>query len=185
MSLAPFADLFAPPRSDPRGEELYARTFLVHPILSLECGWHLYGEEYERGVLMARIRERMRALGVPEAPELPDHLANVLPLADAMDEEERGLFVGAVVLPAVRRMVEGLKADRRVADMASDLSLKKKDRELLEAGAVRPSESPYLPALESLLAALEAVPGALEAEADLPARPAPGARTFCEACRGR
>ena len=195
MSLAEIGELFLYP-DQPRldldlsldeQQALHTRTFDVHPILCLECGWHLYGEEYERGVLRTKIRSAMRDRGVAEAPELPDHLVNVLRLADALDAEERGPFVGAVALPAVRRMIEGLRADRRVADSASDLSLKKKDRELLEAAAPPPRESPYLPVLVRLLALLEAVPGAREAEAEVPPRSAKTNDPFtaCGTCHVR
>lgn len=195
MSLSKVGEIFLYPQA-PRPEfglsldelqALHTRTFDVHPILCLECGWHLYGEEYERGILMTKIRSALRERGVAEAPELPDHLVNVLRLADALGVEERGPFVGAVALPAVRRMIENLRADRRVADSASDLSLKKKDRELLEADAPPPRESPYLPMLDRLLALLEAVPGAREAEAAAPPRTARSNDPFtaCGTCHVR
>lgn len=88
-------------------EELYTRTFDVNPITSLEIGWHLYGEAYERGAFLVKMRELLRQHGVPESTELPDHLVHVLQLLGRMDDAGREAFIGAFLQPALKKMLEG------------------------------------------------------------------------------
>jgi len=85
-------------------EELYTRTFDVNPVSSLETGWHLFGEDYNRGAFLVRMRGLLRECGIEEGAELPDHLESVLRLLDVLDEERAGELVRQFVLPAVRKM---------------------------------------------------------------------------------
>lgn len=85
-------------------EEAFTAVFEVNPACALEIGWHLFGEDYERGMLLVRLREELRKYGLSEQVELPDHLIHVLPLIGAMEEGEARRFVQACVLPAVARM---------------------------------------------------------------------------------
>ena len=41
-------------------EEAFTGTFDVNPACALEVGWHLFGEEYARGMFLVRMREEMR-----------------------------------------------------------------------------------------------------------------------------
>jgi nitrate reductase delta subunit len=59
-------------------QELYAATFDLDPACSLEVGWHLFGENYERGEFLVKMRGELRRLGVAESTELPDHLTHAL-----------------------------------------------------------------------------------------------------------
>ncbi len=88
-------------------EELYTRTFDINPISSLEIGWHLYGEAYERGAFLVKMRDLLRRHNVPESTELPDHLVHALEVLSKMEEEEANPFITACVLPAVRKMLDG------------------------------------------------------------------------------
>jgi len=91
-------------------EELYTRTFDVNPVCSLEIGWHLFGEDYNRGAFLVRARGLLRAHGIAEGTELPDHLESVLLLLDAMERAgggEAGPFARRFVLPALRKMRAG------------------------------------------------------------------------------
>lgn len=90
-------------------QELYTVTFDLNPTCSLEVGWHLFGENYDRGMLMAKIRELMRRHGVAETAELPDHVVHVLPLLARLDPESAADFAGAVVLPALAKMLAAFK----------------------------------------------------------------------------
>ena len=89
-------------------QELYTRTFDLNPVCSLDVGWHLYGEAYERGRFLVRMREMLRQVGVAEGKELPDHLTAVLPALGRLAPDEAAAFTSAYVLPALRRMLEGL-----------------------------------------------------------------------------
>jgi len=94
--------------STPDLQELYTRTFDLNPVCALDVGWHLYGEAYERGRFLVRMREMLRQVGIAEGTELPDHLTAVLPALGRLAPEEAGAFAAAYVLPALRRMLEGL-----------------------------------------------------------------------------
>jgi nitrate reductase molybdenum cofactor assembly chaperone NarJ/NarW len=61
-------------------QELYTTTFDLNPVATLEAGWHLWGEQYERGRFLAELRERQDALGLDPGNELPDHLTILLPM---------------------------------------------------------------------------------------------------------
>ncbi len=83
-----------------QAEELFTRTFDLNPVCSLEVGWHLYGETYERGAFLVRCREALRRHGVGEEGELPDHLSHLLPLLARLDGAEASAFAPQVVRAA-------------------------------------------------------------------------------------
>jgi nitrate reductase delta subunit len=88
-------------------EELFTRTFDINPQCTLELGWQLYGEDYNRGAFLVRMRELMREKGVEEGTELPDHIMHVLPVLGRMSREEASDFSLRFALPAVNKMLEG------------------------------------------------------------------------------
>jgi nitrate reductase delta subunit len=69
-------------------EELYTRTFDLNPVATLELGWHLWGEQYERGRFLADLRALQEGLGVEMTSELPDHLTVVLLTLARMESPE-------------------------------------------------------------------------------------------------
>lgn len=87
-------------------QELFTATFDLNPVCSLELGWHLFGENYDRGLLLVRLRELLRQHGIAETGELPDHLAYALQLIARMDAEARHDFAAAIVLPALGKMLD-------------------------------------------------------------------------------
>lgn len=89
-------------------EENYSRTFDINPACALEIGWHLFGEEYARGLFLVRLRGEMQLRGLEESAELPDHITHVLGVVAEMDHDEAQRFVQACVLPAVDKMLEKL-----------------------------------------------------------------------------
>lgn len=89
-------------------EEAFTRTFDVSPTCALEVGWHLFGEEYARGMFLVRMREEMRKYGIAESVELPDHITHVLAVIAAMPDDEAERFVLACVEPAVGKMRQAL-----------------------------------------------------------------------------
>ena len=92
-------------------QELYTSTFDLQPACSLDLGWHLFGEEYERGALLARMRSLLRVYGIEERNELPDHLSHALLLLAHMERAEAEDFAGAIVAPALERMLKAIPAD--------------------------------------------------------------------------
>lgn len=70
-------------RVSPSGlQELYTITFDLNPVATLEVGWHLWGEQYERGRFLADLRGRQDLLGLDAGTELPDHLTVLLQMLD-------------------------------------------------------------------------------------------------------
>jgi len=90
-------------------QELFTRTFDMNPVCSLELGWHLFGENYERGLLLVRMREELRRCEVQESTELPDHLTHVLELLGRMDHARAEDFAAACVLPALGKMIGAIE----------------------------------------------------------------------------
>jgi nitrate reductase delta subunit len=93
---------------DPARQELYVQTFEFNPACTLEIGWHLFGENYERGEFLVRMREQLRRHGVPETSELPDHLTHLLALIDRLDQEQAAEFAAQFLLPALGKIQQAL-----------------------------------------------------------------------------
>lgn len=90
-------------------EELYIRTFDMNPVATLDLGWHLYAEDYNRGLFLAKLRGLLRKHEVPETHELPDHASHVLRLLARMPAEEAVDLAHACVLPALKKCLEGIR----------------------------------------------------------------------------
>ncbi len=91
--------------------ELFTRTFDLNPVCTLEIGWQLYGEDYQRGEFLVKMRQQLRARELPESAELPDHLTHALALMDVMEAEETSEFAGQILLPALDKMCQGWQKD--------------------------------------------------------------------------
>ena len=99
-------------------QEEYTRTFDLDPTCSLEVGWHLYGENYTRGEFMVSMRRELRAKGLEEKGELPDHLTHVLPVLGRMDPVQARGFVAVSLLPALDKMLAALNGrEAKYADV--------------------------------------------------------------------
>lgn len=90
-------------------QERFVATFELNPACSLEVGWHLYGENYERGEFLVKMRQEMRRLGVAESSELPDHITHVLPVLGRFAPDEAAVFAAEYVYPALKKMRPGLE----------------------------------------------------------------------------
>jgi nitrate reductase delta subunit len=88
-------------------EEFYTRTFDINPVSSLEVGWHLHGETYERGAFLVTMRDVLRQCSIEESSELPDHLTHALLAVGRMSDEEAAEFVSTRLLKAMDKMLEG------------------------------------------------------------------------------
>jgi len=86
-------------------EELYTRTFDLTPDISLETGWQLYGEAYERGSFLVRMREMLRSLGIAETGELPDHLTYMLKALGRLPEDEAGELVRTYLSKSLSKII--------------------------------------------------------------------------------
>lgn len=89
-------------------EEAFATTFDFDPDCSLELGWHLYGENYERGNFLVKMRGYLREYNLPESSELPDHLSHVMAVLGCMGEKEAHDFAVHYVIPGVKKLATGM-----------------------------------------------------------------------------
>jgi nitrate reductase molybdenum cofactor assembly chaperone len=88
-------------------EEAYTRTFDINATCTLELGWHLFGEDYNRGAFLVHVRQLMRDMGIEESQELPDHLTHILPLVARLKGEAGTEFAQRFAIPGMDKMVKG------------------------------------------------------------------------------
>jgi len=88
-------------------QELFIQTFDMNPVRSLEVGWHLFGENYDRGTFLVKMRQQLRRFGIAESGELPDHITHVLAVLGRMPAGEAEEFAVACVFPALEKMRAG------------------------------------------------------------------------------
>ncbi|MCZ2152697.1 MAG: hypothetical protein LC114_02160 [Bryobacterales bacterium] len=126
-------------RSAARMQELYIETFDMNPAATLDIGWHLFGEDYARGDLLAKLRAAHRHYGIDERHELPDNLALVLRLILHFSDSDAEAFVREYLAPAVVKIQKGFKQnDNPYLHLLNAL---------LACLGVNPSEVPVYPAL--------------------------------------
>jgi len=105
-------------------QELYVQTFEFNPACTLEIGWHLFGENYERGEFLVRMREQLRRHGIPENSELPDHLTHLLALMERLEHDEAEELAGQVLIPAlakIQKALEGKPYENLIAAIGAKL----------------------------------------------------------------
>lgn len=112
-SIQPFKD-FVASKTSQELEEFFTQTFDINPVSCLEIGWHLFGESYDRGAFLVRMRELLRTHGIPESSELPDHINHVLLILARMEKTDASEFTHAQILPAVRKMLAGFENKENV-----------------------------------------------------------------------
>lgn len=89
-------------------EERYTALFDLSPVCTLHAGYHVFGETYQRGVLLAGLSAELRTAEVAERSELSDFIPTLLRLLPRQRAEERATLVDYVLLPALVRMREAL-----------------------------------------------------------------------------
>ncbi len=95
-------------QSPEQRKEAYAQSFDMSPKCTLELGWHLFGESYDRGTFLVWMRGKLREFSIAESTDLPDHLRHVLPVLGRLEPEEADRFSTACVLPAMEIIRDGL-----------------------------------------------------------------------------
>jgi nitrate reductase delta subunit len=90
-------------------EELYVGTFDFSSAGALEIGWHLFGEDYQRGAFLVKMREELRRLGIPESPELPDHLTHVLLILAKSEGPAADELALQCALPALDKIIAAIE----------------------------------------------------------------------------
>ena len=92
-------------------EELYIQTFDLNKAGTLDLGWHLFGEDYNRGLFLVKLRQYLQLLEIPESGELPDHVTQVLRVLGRMSRDEANQFAYACVIPSLEMIGEGIQED--------------------------------------------------------------------------
>jgi nitrate reductase delta subunit len=103
-------------------QEAFIQAFDLNPASTLEIGWHLFGEQYERGEFLVDMRGRLREAGIPETGELPDHVLHVLPLMSRLEPADARAFADKFVRPALAKIEAGLPGDSVFAALVRGLS---------------------------------------------------------------
>jgi nitrate reductase molybdenum cofactor assembly chaperone len=85
--------------------ERYTQTFDLTPVCTLEIGYHLFGENYKRGELLAYLNQTEEECGVSAGNQLPDYLPVMLRLLAKLDDEELyNDLILQCMLPALDKM---------------------------------------------------------------------------------
>ena len=88
-------------------QEKYTQTFDMNPATCLDIGWHLYGEAYERGSFLVKLRNSLRENSIEESTELPDHLTHIFLLLDSLNEDYQQEFLKEYIIPALHKIIDG------------------------------------------------------------------------------
>jgi nitrate reductase assembly molybdenum cofactor insertion protein NarJ len=118
-------------------QELYARSFEVQPITTLDLGYVCFGDDYKRGELMVNLIRVQRRYGVETGTELSDHLPNVLKLLSVWDEEEMvEELIQQIVWPALDSII-GEFDERRIRQR--NILYRKHQKTLIDVDPDRPT----------------------------------------------
>ena len=90
-------------------QELYIESFDMNPSTTLDLGWHLYGENYNRGKFLVKVRNLMREKGIKESTELPDHLTHIIMVISRMESAEQNEFGKNYIIPALKKIAKGFE----------------------------------------------------------------------------
>ena len=91
-------------------EEIYTSSFDLRAESSLYLGYHLFGEDWKRSALMARLKSWYKSKNFDCGTEMPDHLSVVLRfLGQYPDDPDAQEFITECLVPAVTRIIAGLQ----------------------------------------------------------------------------
>ncbi|MCU0543957.1 MAG: molecular chaperone TorD family protein [Oscillatoriaceae cyanobacterium Prado104] len=105
-------------------EEIYTSTFDINPVCFPYPGFHLFGENFNRADFLVKLQQRYQEHGfIAPANELADHLSVILQFlstlnSDAVLAQE---LIEDCLLPALKKMNEGFKADNPYAGVVRSL----------------------------------------------------------------
>ncbi len=116
-------------RAPEQNEELYTITFDMQPVCYPYVGYHLFGESYKRGALMAQLNEAYHAFGYFPENELPDSVSVILRFLSLDAANRQGDFCQALLaeglLPAIEKMRQsfGEQSENPYASLLTALQL--------------------------------------------------------------
>ncbi len=129
-------------------QELFTRTFDLNPMCTLEIGWQLYGEDYQRGEFLVKMREQLREYDLRESGELPDHLSHALALLAHLEPDEAAEFAGSYLLPALDKMRASWREHRNAFAARLESAFARLRADFPYAPARMPVRKPALPILQ-------------------------------------
>ncbi len=95
-------------------EEIYADLFYIKPLVSLDIGHQLFGEERKRVEFLLHLKTLQQRQSVDCGTELPDSLSNVLTLLAKLGEgEDRDELLGLALAPALGKIVALMAAAKK------------------------------------------------------------------------
>lgn len=90
-------------------QEKYTQTFDLTPACTLEVGYHLFGENYKRGLFLAELHETEAPFHLGQEHQLPDYLPVLLRLMVKLEDEElRTDLANECVIPAIEKMIQAV-----------------------------------------------------------------------------
>lgn len=93
-------------------QDLFTTSFDLGPSLVPYLGYHMHGESYRRGALMARLRAIYQRYEIDEEGELPDHLGPILRLLSvAGADEELDELVKVELKPGLDKLIAASAKD--------------------------------------------------------------------------
>lgn len=98
-------------------EEIYADLFYIKPLVSLDIGYQLFGDERKRVEFLLHLKGLQQKYAVDCGTELPDSLPNVLALLTRMEEgEDREELIALALAPALARMLDAMAKAKQEKD---------------------------------------------------------------------
>lgn len=102
-------------------EELFTATFDLNSSCCLEVGWHLYGEDYQRGAFLVNMRQTLAEEHLEESHELPDHLSHCLRLLPRLEPEDAEAFAQSYLQPAITKILKAIDKENPYTPMVEVL----------------------------------------------------------------
>ena len=88
-------------------EELFARTFDVQAITTLDIGYVLFGDDYKRGELLVNLNREHSEVNNDCGNELADNLSNLLKLLPKMKNSDlRYELIQKIIMPALTKIIK-------------------------------------------------------------------------------
>lgn len=126
-------------------EEIYSDLFYIKPLVSLDVGFQLFGDERKRVEFLLHLKGLQQKHNVDCGAELPDSLPNVLKLLTRLGSgEDRDELIEMALAPALAKMVSIL------AKAGKEKAVKEKITKYHEKRRAK-GIAVYLPLLELLL----------------------------------
>jgi len=134
----------------PRLEEIYTSTFDLNPTCYPYVGYQLFGDGYQRGEFLVKLKEKYQENGFSyEAQELADHLTIVLRFLATLspDDNLTQEMLKDGLIPALEKIQEGFKDNNAYHQLLAALLLiiKSKIHQRQGDGRPLPPQAPNPP----------------------------------------